>query len=683
MLCGFYIQVSLSLLFSFFIFLFVFACTIHFGNKSKKLVRVFGMLSLSGIFLLGWIFTLLKSENNYPFHFSSHPHVNGYLAVVSEAPKDKGNSMRCEARVISIKTDSGWVGSEGKILLYIRKDGLDSIPGYGDMILFRNRPQQVKGPLNPDQFNFQKWLSSHQVFHQLFLKQDQFVVAGHHEGSKLVEWAIALRERWVRVFQENAITGQEYAVLSALILGYDDEIDSDTMQAYAASGALHILSVSGMHLGIIYGALQALLSFLSRQKRMRIIKAILIILFLWFYALLTGLSPSVLRSAMMLSFIVIGQTLERSTNTYNTLGASMVALFILFSPHLILQAGFQLSYLAVAGILFLYKSIEDKFYFTSWTGRQAWGILSVSLAAQAATFPLSIFYFHQFPNYFLPSNLVVIPISTLVIFGGILLLLFSGWTFAAMKIAWLTGKLVGTLNASVSCVEQLPYSMITGIYVSLPELFLWYVLVLFLVMYFKEPKKYFLIPAGIALAGILACVILRTSDWKHQQKLVVYHIPGQSCIQFIAGQSAVSFVDSLRMHNDRSRKMACDGFEIKNGFRVETTRILGTLVSIPERLMENQLILKNSSALFGSLRVDILGNDVRGAPFISGAGFLIITQNKRMPRNFLQNYPECKKVILDGSNSIRTCKMWKRECEKLNVAYHATSENGAFVLDVE
>jgi len=125
-------------------------------------------------------------------------------------------------------------------------------------------------------------------------------------------------------------------------LGYEEEIDQQIINAYSASGALHVLSVSGLHVGIIFIALNMFLSFMDRKRKAKIVKSFIIVLFLWFYALLTGLSPSVLRSAAMLSFVVIGMVSERKTNMYNTLAASAFLLLVI-NPYLLMQVGFQLS----------------------------------------------------------------------------------------------------------------------------------------------------------------------------------------------------------------------------------------------------------------------------------------------------------------------------------------------------
>lgn len=642
-----------------------------------------GLTSFLLMFILFINFTVLNTQKNYPFHFRNSDRSESFLAVIQEAPKEKGSSYRCEAEILQERIDHTWKVVDGKVLIYFYKDGLKDIPAYGDRIVFIKKPEEVKEPLNPEQFNFKKWLSSHQVYDQLNLKQGEFIITEHHKASRLVEWAIGLRDQWVRVFQENGIRGQEYAVLSALILGYDDEINQETMQAYASSGALHILSVSGMHLGIIYGALQALLGFLSRHKKLRLLRSIIVILFLWFYALLTGLSPSVLRSAMMLTFIVIGQTLDRSTNTYNTLGASMLALFVFFSPHLILQAGFQLSYLAVAGILFLYKSIENKLYFKSWLGKQIWSILSVSIAAQVATFPLSLYYFHQFPNYFLPSNLVVIPISTGVIFGGILLLLVSSWTFAATKIAWIAGKLVWALNFSVYTVEQLPYSLIQNVYVTEWGLILWYLSLLLLSLYFKEARKQFFWLSGIAFIGLFSEQLYREYTISKQEKVVIYHLPKQSCIELIKGKTCVQLTDSICITNPGKLKMVTSGYEIKSGILSERNSIFCLDKCDTTLADKNQIAINSGRIQFGEIRMDILRPSNQKTEYVSEAEYLLINHNSKPPFQFQLRYPKCRTVILDGSNSEYRIKQWQKLCEENSLRFYSTSREGALILEQE
>lgn len=650
---------------------------------SFKFRLVSGLNDLALVFFLAWLLTVFKTETSYRSHFQHYTKGDLFLARLTEEPVEKSSSVRVIAEVFAVKSQSNWRGTEGKVLVYFRKGKLSQFPGYGDCIVFRKPPEVVKGPPNPDQFDFRAWLEAKQTFHQVNLGEGEFSVVAKNQGSGLVSWAIALRQKWMSVFRTCKIEGQEYAVLSALILGNDDEIDQDTMQAYAASGALHILSVSGMHLGIIYGALQILLGFLSRNRKTRIVRTILIILFLWFYALITGLSPSVLRSAMMLSFIVIGQTLERSTNTFNTLAASMIALFVMFSPHLILQAGFQLSYLAVAGILFLYKPIYSRLGFTSWLGNQVWTILAVSIAAQLATFPLSLYYFHQFPNYFLPANLAVIPESTVVIFGGIALILCSPLPLVSGYLSVVVGKSVWLLNASAAFVQHLPFSVSSGIHLSVIEMMVLYGFLLFASLYFLELHKGYLFFSMLLCIVYLGFRLFYVRQIQEQQEVVIYQIPGHSFLQFLQGHKGIAFMDTGMRSSNRSWMMNCKNYEIRRGFfsnntfhdfgecRKEGDRIAGFLTrSGPWYLFSGNkiFVLQSSTTLPEKEKFN--------------ADLVFVSGKVRLKKDLLLQAVQTSLVVADGSVPSYIVKELKAKCKTKGVNFYSTTESGAFIWKI-
>ena len=214
----------------------------------------------------------------------------------------------------------------------------------------------------------------------------------------------------------NGVEGKQLKVASALLLGYRENLDKELVKSYASAGAMHVLAVSGLHVGILYLLLTRIFSFLKKVKKVKngkFILTILIVSFLWFYAIMTGLSASVMRATTMFSFIVIGnELLNRKTSIYNTLAVSAIILMII-NPFIVYQVGFQLSYVAVVGIVYLQPKLNRLFYSRYKLVRGVWAITCVSLAAQIATFPLSLHYFHQFSTYFFISNLIVIPASSL------------------------------------------------------------------------------------------------------------------------------------------------------------------------------------------------------------------------------------------------------------------------------
>src|SRR5689334_19651003 len=249
---------------------------------------------------LFYIITLQSAEINYPDHFSKNiSNAEGFIGYISEEPIEKAKSRKTEIKITSVKQNDEWVSCTGKCLVYISRDSLSSKLSYGDVIAFTTIPAETSPPQNPSQFDYKQYLAFHQIYHQVYLASDKWIPLNAKEGSTLKRLALDIRKKLLKIYSDNNISGQELAVLSSLTLGYTDDIDEDTQQAFAASGALHVLSVSGLHVGIVVYALSLILFFLDKGKKKRIIKTLLLIIFIWAYALVTGLSAAVLRAGVM------------------------------------------------------------------------------------------------------------------------------------------------------------------------------------------------------------------------------------------------------------------------------------------------------------------------------------------------------------------------------------------------
>ena len=269
------------------------------------------------------------------------------------------------------------------------------------------------------------------------------------------------REKMKDILLKTGMQLEERAVVNALLLGDKRELDPELRQGYANTGAMHILAVSGMHVGIIYLFLEFLLSFLKKWRHGIRIQSVILLLMIWLYALITGLSPSVFRAAIMISFIIVARATHRYTQMFNTLALSMLFI-LLFNPALLYGVGFQLSYLAVLGIMVLYKPIKRVIPVTNWAGDKLWSLAAVSLAAQTGTFPLVLHVFQQFPNYFLLTNLLIAPLASLIMYTGIGVLAgsFVPWIFEG--VSWLLNLLVWILNQVIHFIDQLPGTTTPG-----------------------------------------------------------------------------------------------------------------------------------------------------------------------------------------------------------------------------
>ncbi len=641
---------------------------------------LFGLSAQLLTFSFAWLLTEFKTEIYSQSHFSKYEHVSAYMAYLNDSKQEKSKSYKTTIRIVAVKSGDKWFKVDGKCLVYIFKDSVSAALRYGDLITFTNVPAEVQPPANPSQFNYKKFLSYNQVYHQLYFSSGKYRVVAHHHGSEIVEMAINMREKLLKIFKDNNISGDDYAVVSALLLGDTDEIDQEIMTAYAASGALHVLSVSGLHVGIIYIALNAFLFFLNRNKKTRVMKAGILILFLWYYALLTGLSPAVLRSAAMLSFIVLGKALDRYTNMYNTLAASAIALFC-FQPHLLMQVGFQLSYLAVLGIVFLYKKIHLLLNPRNWLLKQIWGLTAVSVAAQLATFPLGLFYFNQFPNYFLLSNLLVIPISTVILYGGIILFIISPLTIFAKWVGLVLGKIVHLLNYTVITIEHLPFALTQGISISILETCILYVSILMLILFFMKKEPKYIMTSILTTIILLSLRAVETIQFQKQQQLIVYDIPKSSAINLINGNSGVFISDSVLVNN-RSMMM----FNVIHYWwdcgvnEAQTIKV----VNGSETLKSKSLFLQKNIVRFQGKTI-LLMNDstLLNTSHQLYFDYIILSKNLKIHLKEVVKKFHFKELIIDSSNSNYHVQRWKKEAEKLGIVYYVVADKGAFVKVIE
>jgi len=643
---------------------------------------ILGIVIYTAIFLFGFELTILNTEKYHPSHFGNLLKKEYlFVARVTEPIVEKEKTNKAIVEVLSIKGDSAWINTEGKAIIYLQKDSLSSCIKYGDCLLINTWINEVKPPQNPEEFNYKRYLSNRNIYHQAYIKSGKWKTLSHDNGNKLFAFAFSLRNKFLQIFKENGIVGKEFAVASALILGYRDKLDADLIREYSGAGAMHILCVSGLHVGIIYLILSSLLFFMNRSRYSRISKSIILILLIWFYALLTGLSPSVLRASTMISFIIIGGLLNRYTNIYNTLAASAFLLLII-NPFIITEVGFQLSYLAVIGIVLLQPKIYNLWIPDNWILDKLWAITAVSIAAQLFTFPLALFYFHQFPNYFLITNLIVIPLSGFIIYAGILVLLFSAVSWLSGLFANILVLMLKGLNTSVSFIEGLPYSTTHGVSITMIETLLFYSIITGLIVFILLNKRRAFIYA-IGLAIILA-VSFSIKNYKriNQRKFIVYNINKTSAYDFIDGKQNFLLSDSLLLNDEKKQQFHLQNNWDRSGLNNTTTL---DLTSSDSHEFQNHFIYKRNNFIqFGNKRIAILN---RKNSYLKNTGkirvdYLIIAGNIKLNiADILRRY-DAKQIIIDSSNWYWKTNKWLDECKALHIECHSVLHEGAFVVDV-
>lgn len=417
-----------------------------------------------------------------------------------EPPHKREASYRALGQVQNYRKEEGWISVDEKVMLYFSlSDSSIEKLRYGTLLAVQTNLSVPGEPLNPYQFNYKRYLERQQIYQTGYVAPQGWMVLEEPTKS-LYQVSFNLRNWLIDYYSRSGIEGENLAVLSAITLGYKNLLDEETRRVFSASGAMHILAVSGLHVGIIFATLSMLLIFLTRLRRGKLLSTGLLIGFLWFYAFFTGFSPSVVRASLMFSLMLIGNSLNRSSSVYNTLSASAF-LVLAFDPLLILNIGFQLSYCAVLSIVFFYPYIYNMLYIKHKILDKVWALIAVSVAAQIGTFPLSIYHFHQFPNLFILSNLYAIPLAFLILYFAIGLIAVSPIPLVSSVVGWVLNWLLTILNTLTRFTESIPHSTTSAINISSFQLFL-LVLSIILFGYFTHGKR-----MNHLFAGLLSLVL--------------------------------------------------------------------------------------------------------------------------------------------------------------------------------
>ncbi len=441
---------------------------------------------------------------------------------------------------------------------------------------------------------------------------------------------------------------------------------------------MHILCVSGLHVGIIYFILNSLLLFLNKKRSTRILKVIILLLLIWLYALITGFSPSVQRAATMFSFVIIGGLYKRKINIYNSLAASAF-LLLLINPFIVTQVGFQLSYLAVFGIVWLYKPICNLFVPGNWLLRKIWQISVVSITATLATFPLSLLYFHQFPNLFLLTNLIAIPAATLIIYAGILVLFFSWVPYLSSIFSFLLVKTIWFLNFTVSLIEGLSFSTFRGVYVENFEAILIYCLIVTIAFFFVYRKKRYSIYALGLIIILLLSISYRSYQNLNQDKIIVYNVRNSTAIDFIKSGKGVLLMDSTLIVNQDKIQYHVANSRIKSGIGINENYL-----PIENDILDGHLYKKGNFVQFGNKRLLVINDNFKlySSDIKIHVDFILLTKNTRINIADILNNFEFAELIIDNSNSYWNINRWIEECDKLELKYHLISKQGARVIQI-
>jgi competence protein ComEC len=628
-----------------------------------------GAVGLLAVFMAGYCNLLFKSESRDASHFLQVQNsIAAYKAELTEPAEEKTGSWKAIARITAVADETGvWQRVSGRVLLYFSKADFTRPYRYGDVLLIHGAPVAIAPPANPGEFDYKKFLGYRNIYHQHYLRRNAVLHFDSTGGNRIARYAYQVREQATKVFAAHLDGQQQQAIALALILGVKEGLDNELTQAYAASGAMHVLAVSGLHVGIMYMVMLVVLKPLTRTQKGKWVLAFISIVMLWGYALITGFSPSVLRAVTMFSFVALARPLNYRTNIYNILAVSAFVL-LLANPYLIMSVGFQLSFMAVLGIVYLQPGLYRVWNPKNLILDKVWQITCVSLAAQLATFALGILYFYQFPVYFLFSNLFVIPGATIILIGGILLLAVSPVTEIANLVGMVLTWLIETINAIVFTVEQMPFSLLEPLYISTPQCWLLIFIILFGILLLRNRKFYFAVAAAFAAFAFGAIQWHRHLNEIKPAKVVVYNIAGASAVEFTCNGKSRFFGDPTLITNPERIRFHVRPNRMISGIYHTTVNDSSVVKPLTANTavcwwLENLVVfMRGPSAIPKNLSID----------------YLIVSNNAVSSANDLATI-KAKVIILDSSNSPRITDRLLAEAKLFSLPLYSVRHSGAYV----
>ena len=619
----------------------------------------------------GWAIVAQNNELNSAVHFSK---IQGryLIAEINNEPTVKNGLTRFTATVRGVVDNNRLQNSTGSLLIAL-KDTAAKTLYYGDQLIIPAKYAPVDPPFNPGEFNYKKYLANQNIHYQAFLYSKQYVITAHNKGNSIIDYSLRLRRRLVEKFKRNMHDTSAIAVASTLILGYKADMSNDILQAYSKTGTIHVLSVSGAHVAIVYLVLNLLLGFLAGYKNGKTLKAVLIISLIWYYSLLTGFSPAVCRAAVMISMVIIGKTYTRYINSLNILAVSAFAL-LLYNPLFITDVGFQLSYLAVAGLIvfqpIVYKWIKFK---NKWADK-LWGLCSVSIAAQVITFPLSAFYFHQFPVYFLVSNLFIIIPSAIIMYVGILYLLLPQVPFVSNGLAFILEHSILLMNKGLTRIEHTPFASVGKIWLTTTEYLLAYLLIVSVFYYLFDLQKWALrMSLAVTLILSLSVSFKRVSAFNNNY-VTILNLKKHQGLIFKNRNSAIVLSDVKP--TDKTFQYSIQPYLDSN--KIADVTVIGP----SDSLSTSSFAKKGGLIQFKNSRLMVLNKQTANKllPAKIKVDYLWVTGNPKTSISLLDKNFDYHTLIIDANNSDRLIRGLAAAAQGKHINYYVLKRNKSMLI---
>ncbi|MBJ2123122.1 ComEC/Rec2 family competence protein [Flavobacterium sp. IB48] len=655
-IASYYLHFSISiiafpLLLSFIAFFVAFFWTLKRNKKSS----LFGILSCGLAFFIGTFTLISHTENlqkdNYTHCKSAFKSKQSTTLILREKLKSNDYSDRY---IGLIKTISGKPYS-GKVIVNVQKDSSKNHLIIGNSIKIQTILQQNKPSKNPNQFDYSRYLADKQIYAQVYCQKKEILV------NKAIQkdiwyYCAKLHSRIISNLEKSNFNQAEMNVALALILGQQQEISQGIIQDYQYSGATHVLSVSGLHVGFIMLFITFILKPIPNTKKGSFFKLACILISLAGFAVISCLSPSVLRSVVMFSFLAIGNHLCRNGNIYHTLLVSIL-LILLFEPYFLFDVGFQLSYIALFFILWLQPILKNIYNPKNKLTIYIWEALTVSFAAQIGTLPLCLYYFHQFPGLFFVTNIIILPVLSFIMIAGIVVMIIAIFTSPPLFITIIFEKSIYLLNLMIHAVASVDSFVIQNISFNLYHLWAFSFFIIGTIVWIKKPSFNKLLFVFVSIITIQLAFIFTKIETENEEELIVYNEKNNTLISERLGRNLLLFTKDTLSENNRN----INSYLVGNSISLPTTKEIKNVLYFKKNRI---LIIDSTKTYSEKIKPDIL----------------ILTQTSKVNLDRLLQILHPKIVIADGSNSNSIQKYWKNSCLKKNIPFHSTKEKGYYRL---
>lgn len=581
------------------------------------------------------------------------PEKTTFSGVITDYPENKTNSVMLSVKLNQMLSDASAEPVRGSIILYHRKDGLHEALLPGDQVMFRCTPAAIRNMGNPYEFDYKFYMESRGIKYVAFTGEEDFLQIKSPSSRKLRYKALIIRNKIISMYEKRGITGERLALVSAITLGEKSQLDPEQKQNFINAGVMHIMAVSGLHAGIICLFVFNILFFL--RKRLNLLRVGITVAFLWAFAFVTGLTPSVLRATLMFSFLQAGNLMKRPVNGINSVLASAFVL-IMIRPPVIFEAGFLLSYSAVLFIIGFYRDLHNLFSFKYKTADMIWKSAAVTIVAQAGTLPLTIMLFNRFPVWFLFTNIIIVPVSSLLIITGCLVPITYFIEPLSLILARVLDKLTWLTEYLTAKAASLPLSTVDGIGLTTTECIL-FISALTLMVHFllKKPRISLIYPV-IAFLIFLTSLTIKDIYTAGKDELIVYNTPGRTTVGIKTGRLLTLYSGDTIIPQAAIKHSSSLGLKI-------------TSIPLPER----PLFLR-----VGTCNILITDNLLFKIPTDYGIDFLLLTgRNPDVKKDYPFLSPGKTNIIITEASGVYKPTSFSAKNDSIKV--WSVRESGSFV----